>query len=84
MIFHTAVLAYVGDLAQRDTFARRAMALCPYWLSNETPGAFPAAAKRAGDPMAGRFLLSVNNEPVAWTDPHGAAIDWIAPSSGWA
>jgi hypothetical protein len=28
--------------------------------------------------QAGRFLLSVNRKPVAWTDPHGAAIEWIA------
>jgi len=25
----------------------------------------------------GRFLLSVNGTPVAWTDPHGRSIDWI-------
>ena len=23
------------------------------------------------------FLLAVNGEPVAWTDPHGAWIDWV-------
>jgi hypothetical protein len=39
----------------------------------------PAIADRAGAPsQAGRFLLSVNRSPVAWTDPHGAAIEWIA------
>ncbi len=26
----------------------------------------------------GAFLLSVNGEPTAWTDPHGTWIDWIA------
>jgi hypothetical protein len=40
---------------------------------------FPDIAKRAPAPGApGRFLLSMNGAPVAWTDPHGAALDWIA------
>ncbi len=82
VIFHTAVLAYVTGPDERQEFAQRAMRLCPYWLSNETPGVFPTAAKLAGHPIPGRFLLSVNSEPVAWTDPHGAAIDWIVSSTG--
>jgi hypothetical protein len=24
------------------------------------------------------LLLSINGEPVAWADPHGASLDWIA------
>jgi hypothetical protein len=79
VIFHTAVLAYVADLALRETFAARAMSQCPYWVANESPRVFPAIAARTGSGPAGRFLLSVNGSPVAWTDPHGAAIDWIAP-----
>jgi hypothetical protein len=27
--------------------------------------------------LSGRFLLSVNGAPVAWSDPHGSSIDWI-------
>ena len=34
-------------------------------------------AAKAGAAPEGRFLLSVNGSPVAWTEPHGAAIDWI-------
>jgi hypothetical protein len=48
------------------------------WISNEVPGVFPevaARAKRRGPP--GSFLLAVNGHPVAWTDPHGAWIDWL-------
>lgn len=26
----------------------------------------------------GNFLLAMNGEPVAWTDPHGAALEWIS------
>ena len=29
--------------------------------------------------QTGQFLLSVNRQPVAWTEPHGAAIECIAP-----
>ena len=40
---------------------------------------FPDIARRAGARgPAGRFLLAINGTPVAWTDPHGASIDWIA------
>lgn len=79
VVFHTAVLSYVADPAERQAFAERVGALSPYWLSNEAPGVFPALARRAGPPTApGRFLLSLNGAPQAWTDPHGAAMEWIA------
>ena len=78
VIFHTAVLAYVPDPADRQAFADRAMRLGT-WVSNETPGVFPAIAQRTdGRGAPGRFLLSMNGAPVAWSDPHGASLDWIA------
>jgi hypothetical protein len=80
VIFHTAVLAYVANQADRQAFADRVMPLCQYWVSNEAPGVFPEAASRAGGRGApGRFLLCVNGAPVAWTDPHGGALKWIGP-----
>ncbi len=82
VVFHTAVLAYVADPADRRAFADGVTSLCPYWICNEAPGVMPDIAERAGQPgEAGRFLLSVNASPVAWTDPHGAAIEWIAGAS---
>jgi hypothetical protein len=80
VVFHTAVLAYVADPADRQAFAERVMPLCDCWIANESPRMFPAIAGRAPPGEAGRFLLSVNGEPVAWTDPHGASIEWIAAS----
>ncbi len=82
VVFHTAVLDYVSDPADREVFAERAMRLSPYWVSNEFPRAFPSIATRAGTGWpSGRFLLSVNGSPVAWTDPHGASLEWIADES---
>jgi hypothetical protein len=82
VIFHTAVLAYVAGRANRRAFAERAMRLSLYWISNETPRAFGDAALRgAVGEGAGRFLLSVNDEPVAWTDPHGASLEWIGSAA---
>jgi hypothetical protein len=79
VVFHTAVLAYVADPADRRAFAERIGSLCPYWISNEYPGVFPGMAGRAGERgTPGRFLLAVNGSPVAWTDPHGAALERIA------
>jgi hypothetical protein len=78
VIFHTAVLAYCPDLVDRQAFAARAMRLGT-WISNETPGVFPDIARStAARGAPGRFLLSVNGAAVAWTDPHGASLDWIA------
>jgi hypothetical protein len=78
VVFHTAVLAYVADPADRQAFAQRVMPLCDCWIANESPRVFPDIASRAPPGEAGQFLLSVNGEPVAWTDPHGASMDWIA------
>lgn len=83
VVFHTAVLAYVSDPVAREAFAARMARLAPYWISNEAPGVFPAIAARAGPAPKGRFLMAVNGESIAWTDPHGAAINWIA-EEGWA
>ena len=79
VVFHTAVLDYVSNPADREAFAEQAMRLSPYWVSNEFPRVFPTIATRAGTSWPpGRFLLSVNGSPVAWTDPHGASLEWIA------
>jgi hypothetical protein len=49
------------------------------WISNELPGAFPDIARRTqARGAAGHFLMSLNGEPVAWTDPHSATLQWVA------
>lgn len=79
VVFHTAVLGYVGDRAQRRRFASDVRSLAPCWISNESPRVFPEHAVGAGEPpRSGDFLMAVNGAPVAWTDPHGASLRWIA------
>ena len=80
VVFHTAVLAYVPGQEDRRAFAETVMSLCPYWICNESPGVMPDLLDGVENPnQAGRFLMSLNMRPVAWTEPHGAAIEWIKP-----
>jgi hypothetical protein len=76
VIFHTAVLGYVASPAERQAFADQAIDLADFWIANEAPQVFPDIARRTESRGPG-FLLSLNGTPTAWTDPHGAAIDWI-------
>lgn len=77
VIFHTAVLAYVSA-AEREEFARSVGLLCDFWIANEAPQVFPDIALRASrERPKGNFLLCVNGVPMAWTDPHGASVDWM-------
>lgn len=79
VVFHTAVLSYVSSPADRAAFAATVRDAGVVWLSNESPKVFPEIAGRlAGPPPHGRFLLSCNGAPIAWTGPHGQSIDWIA------
>ena len=78
VIFHTAVLTYVGP-TERAEFARSVTSFCDVWIANEAPQVFPDIAARAGTPgPRGQFLLAANGQPLAWADPHGASLDWIA------
>ena len=80
VVFHTAVLAYVAPQEARDEFSKTAQDLCDVWLSNEDPSVFPGIAAAAGPPPKGKMLLAQNGRPLAWTDPHGATINWIEQS----
>ncbi|MGE0222375.1 MAG: DUF2332 domain-containing protein [Acetobacteraceae bacterium] len=81
VVCHTAVLGYVAAPDARAAFAHTLFEHGAVWISNEVPSVFPeiaARAKRQGPP--GSFLLAVNGHPLAWTDPHGAWIDWLEPA----
>ena len=76
VIFHTAVLAYVSDAAERRAFGQMVRDLGAQWIGNESARLFegPDVTQR----LAGRFLLTLNGVPKAYTEPHGAAIDWLS------
>jgi hypothetical protein len=78
VVFHTAVLAYIESREDRAAFARTVREIGAIWVSNEAPGVFPetsAKASRPGPPH--HLLLSLDAEPIAWTDLHGASIEWL-------
>jgi hypothetical protein len=84
VIFHTAVLAYVPDPAERAAFARAAGGLRgAVWIANEWPPNIPGVSLAAsGEPPDGdAFLICVDGTPTAWADGHGTWIDWH-PSAG--
>jgi len=78
VVFHSAALAYVADPDLREAFARSVREIGAVWISNEAPGVFPWIRERLERPgPRGAFLLSLDDVPAAWTDPHGGWIEWI-------
>ena len=75
VVFHTAVLAYVRDPADRQAFGRTAQACGAQWISNESGTIWDTSDL---PPVWGRFVLSLNARGLAYTDAHGTAIDWFA------
>lgn len=78
VVFHTAVMVYVPR-ARRREFADLVRSLPVRWIAQEPAEAFPdvAAALPSGEEARGRFLLSMDGAPLAWTAPHGGRIDWL-------
>jgi hypothetical protein len=82
VVFHTAVLGYVWDAADRRGFADTVRALGARWIANEVPGIVElephAEPPRPGPAPRGEILLTLDAEPLAWADSHGAWLHWIA------
>ena len=60
----------------RAAFARAVRDTGAQWISNES-----AALSQWQGPMPavwGRFLLMLNGEGVAYAEPHGTALEWLA------
>jgi hypothetical protein len=78
VVYHSAVLAYVGPQENRERFAEQMRDTPAVWISNEAANVFPAlAAAAAAPPRPGLFLLMQDGVPVAWAAPHGQSLDWI-------
>jgi hypothetical protein len=77
-VFHSAVLPYLTE-QDREAFRQTARARLSTWIANEGAELQPRSASRLNRTAArtGDFLLSINERPIAWTDPHGARLDWI-------
>ncbi|HEY5400408.1 MAG TPA: DUF2332 domain-containing protein [Trebonia sp.] len=75
VIYHSAVLAYVAA-EQRRQVAETIRALNASWLSNEGPDVIPAIAfpERDGEKFV---LVRDGTRALAFTDAHGAWIDWL-------
>jgi hypothetical protein len=84
VVFHTAVLAYLPDPTDRARFADTVEGVDAVWVANEAPGLLTEAACPNAPWPSGfdPFLLTRDRRPVAWTDPHGARIDWLGEAPG--
>jgi hypothetical protein len=79
VVFHTAVLGYVWEAADRRGLAETVRTLGARWIANEPPGLVDLTRPVAPRPTGGgAFLLTLDAEPLAWTDPHGAWMQWVA------
>lgn len=90
VVFHTAVLVYVRDPADREAFARSVARAGAVWIANEGPQNIPGLddcdpahpdSAHLAHPDPAAFLLCVDAVPQAWTDGHGTWIDWLSSSA---
>lgn len=77
VVYHSAVLAYV-DSDTRRAFADVVRHVGAVWLSNEAPGVLPGPEQPTGAPEHAFALVRDGSELLAYTDSHGAWIDWQA------
>jgi hypothetical protein len=76
VVFHTAVLPYVPS-ERRAAFVALVRDLGVRWIAQEGAGALPDVAARLPGEARGRFVLSLDGRPLAWTAPHGGRVDWF-------
>ena len=79
VIVSSAAIVYLMP-EPRARFIDYVRALDATWISNEGAGIVPVAAGKLNGrvpPVTGQMLLSVNEEPMAFTGPHGDRLDWL-------
>jgi hypothetical protein len=81
VVFHTAVLLYLDDSA-RDRFSETMSRLPARWLANEGQTVIPEVMnrvrERGEEPTSSTdFILSLDGEPLAFTQPHGRTLRWL-------
>ncbi|MET0933095.1 MAG: DUF2332 family protein, partial [Mycetocola sp.] len=76
VVFHSAVLAYLPDVA-RTEFADLMASAPATWIANEGLG-IVRGTDRIPDAPAGAFAITVDGNPVALADPHGSWLTWLS------
>lgn len=80
VVFHSAVLTYV-PAPRRRAFAEAVGALDAVWLANEEASVLGTPTADLPEPPPGPvpwLLLRDGHERLAWTDGHGAWLQWFA------
>jgi hypothetical protein len=78
VIITSAVLVYL-PLAERLRFVDALLAIDARWISLEGVRGLPAVRAALPDDGGsdGRFVLALDQAPLAFTGPHGQSLDWI-------
>ncbi|GGK63777.1 DUF2332 domain-containing protein [Nocardia camponoti] len=78
VVFHSAVMNYL-TVDARNTFRERVRSLPCHWISQEGPRVLPQLSTRIPpyDPAQARFVLALNEQPLAFAGPHGQSLDWF-------
>ena len=79
VVVSSAAIVYLMP-EPRARFIDYVRSLKATWISNEGAGIVPAAAAALNgrvSPAVGQMLLSVNEDPKAFTGPHGDRLDWL-------
>jgi hypothetical protein len=79
VIISSAAIVYLMP-EPRVRFIDYVRSLDATWISNEGAGIVPVAAGKLDGrmpPVTGQMLLSVNENPLAFTGPHGDRLDWL-------
>jgi hypothetical protein len=78
VVVASGVLVYLA-FDERMRFVDTVRALDTDWISLEGVGGLPSvgAALPDGDVPRGRFVLALNERPLAYSGPHGQSLDWL-------
>nr|WP_231369180.1 DUF2332 domain-containing protein [Frigoribacterium sp. CG_9.8] len=79
VVLTSAVLVYL-PFAERMRFVESVRALGVRWISLEGVRGLPTVRAALPDDHGsdGRFVLALDEVPLAFTGPHGQSLDWIA------
>ncbi len=76
VIFHSAVLNYVSDPAQRAAFVDVVRATGAEWIAQEDPDIFASDNQRSW-PAGSFFQLTHNGKLLGRAESHGAQLHWL-------